>query len=103
MANLEKHVKSLPELLMDSDSTLVPMRARGAHLVGEYIKSRHRGRPRPPARTRHPRASYILRLDGLRATSESIERMQRRVAAINNWLEKTDTQFRLRVINVPEP
>jgi len=102
VANLEKHVKSLPELLMDSDSTLVPMRARGAHLVGEYIKSRHRGPASPPA-DQAPRASYILRFDGLRATSESIERMQRRVAAINNWLEKTDTQFRLRVINVPEP
>ena len=103
MANIEKHVMSLPELLMDSDAILVPTRARSAHLVGRYIKGRHRSRHPPSARTSKPAAPYVLRLEGVRANLETVERVQRRVEAINRWLDNTRTPFRLRLIAAPKP
>lgn len=102
MANIEKHVRSLSELLMDSDSILVPTRARSAHLVGKYIKSRHRGRQASPVRTRKPAAPFILKLEGVRANHETVERVQRRVEAINKMLDISGTPFRLRIITLPE-
>lgn len=103
MANSEKHVKSLPELLMDSDSILVPTRARSAHLVARYIKGGHRGRRAPSSRTRKLAAPCVLRLEGVRASRETVERVQRRVEAINRWLDSTRTPFRLRLLAAPEP
>lgn len=103
MANLEKHVKSLPVMLMDSDSNLVPTRARGANLVGQYIKGRRRNQAFAPAPARRAAANYVLRLEGLPATSAAVERVGRRVAAINSWLEQNGTPFRLRVIPAAKP
>lgn len=103
MANIEKHVRSLPELLMDSDSILVPTRARSAHLIARYIKGGHRGRHAPSARTRKLAPPYVLKLEGVRANRETVERVQRRVEAINRWLDSTRTPFRLRLIAAPKP
>ena len=98
MANIEKHVKGLPEMLMDPDAILVPTRARSAHLVSRYIKGRRRSatRTRPPVD--RAASKYVIQLDGVPATSAAADRVRRRVDAINSWLEQTETPFRLRVI-----
>lgn len=103
MANVEKHVMSLPELLMDSDAILVPTRARSAHLVSRYIKGRHRGFQAAPPHPRKAAAPYVLKLEGVRANRDTVERVQRRVDAINRWLDSTRTPFRLRLIAATKP
>ena len=98
MANLEKHIKSPVEQLTDEECSLVPARARGAHLVGRYIKGRRADRQSSRDTVKPAVPPFVLRLDGLPATPVNSARIRKRVEEINRQLRKLEVPVRLRVI-----
>jgi hypothetical protein len=98
LANLEKHVQALTEDIAEAECSLVPMHARGAHLVGQYIKNRgadqqySRGTLKPPA------PPIVLRLEGLSATPTCLARIRRRVEELNRQLRRSEVPVQSRVM-----
>jgi len=97
LANLEKHVKGLSTELMLADFSEVPGHRRSPRLIGSYTKNR---KPYPAGRRKpiHQKQPFLIRLQGMRATPESRERMEKRVRQINQRLEMLDTPFRLKLM-----
>ena len=97
MANLEKHIKLPTDQVTEADCTLVPTHARGAHIVGRYIKDRiaqqySRGTLKPAV------PPFVLRLEGLPATPACLARIRRRVEDLNRQLQPSEVPVRLRVM-----
>jgi hypothetical protein len=95
MANLEKHVKPLVAQLADAESSLVPTRARGSHLVDRYIKVPRRRR----SVASHPKKAsspVLLRLDA--STPDVQQRIRKRALELNAELKQAKLPFRLRIV-----
>lgn len=98
VANIEKHLKQLNEQVDQADSSEVPTCERSSHLIGHYIKNRRDGARNHilPVEER-PRA-ILLRLEDTPATPPNLERIRKRVRALNRRLADLGTPFRLQVI-----
>ena len=98
MANIEKHVKTATEEIAEAECSLVPAHARGAHLVGRYIKDRRADQQYSRGTLKSPVPPVVLRLEGLRATPACLARIRRRVEELNRQLQHSEVPVRLRVM-----
>lgn len=96
MANLEKHVKALVHQVAEAESSLVPTRARSAHLVDRYIKIPRR--KRVGGGRGSPSSPVLLRMDGVAGTPDARARLQKRVEELNAELREANVPCRLRVV-----
>lgn len=98
MASIEKHPKQPVEQIDQADFSAVPTRARGSHLVGQYIKNgqNNAGRHRPAGEDRA--RTFIFRIEDLPASPGNLERMRKRVSRLNRRLAESGTPFRVRVV-----
>lgn len=95
--NSGKHVKSPLEQWMFADSSLVPSRARSAHIVGCYIKDkklRYTGG--------HPSvvkpAPLLLRLEELPNDSATCERIEHQIREANRQWRLANVHLRARLL-----
>jgi hypothetical protein len=107
VANLEKHQKHLTEELEFADFSDVPTCARSSHLIGHYIKNRHKTPGRKlvaGSSTRDMIAGVegaangvVLRLDSLPVTPAARKRLERRVADWNHEFSQCGVPVRFRM------
>jgi hypothetical protein len=98
LANLEKHVKAPTEQIAEAEYSLVPTHARGAHVVGRYIKDRRADQQYSRGTSKPAVPPVVLRLEGLPATPARLTRIRRRVEELNRQLQQGEVPVRLRVI-----
>ena len=98
MANLEKHRKALFEQLADAECSLAPTHARGAHLVGQYIKGRRVDQQSSRGTVKPAVPPFVLRLEEVPATPVRLARIRKRVEEINRQLRQSEIPVRLRVM-----
>lgn len=97
MANLEKHLKHPLEQIDQADSSGIPTHARGAHLIGPYIKN-HQSDGWGHVSGNERAQSIILRLEDLSATPSNLARIRERIRLLNRRLAASGTPFRLRMV-----
>jgi hypothetical protein len=95
LANLEKHVKAATEEIAEAECSLVPTHARGAHLVGRYIKDRRADQQYSRGTSKPAVPPFVLRLEG---TPACLARIRRRVEELNRQLQQSEVPVRLRVM-----
>jgi hypothetical protein len=98
LTKLDKHVKAATEEIAEAECSLVPTHARGAHLVGRYIKDRRADQQYSRGTLKPAIPPFVLRLEGLPATPACLARIRRRVEELNRQLQQSEVPVRLRVM-----